>query len=80
MPAAVVFVHAGEALMRWGDFGERRAAVRAGNILHVAPWLTHQELNPSTTTSFRWIVMRSTPEPIVVNLPNEFWRPIRTGF
>jgi uncharacterized RmlC-like cupin family protein len=66
--------------MRWGDVGERRAAVRASDFLHLPPWLPHQELNPSTITSFRWIVVRNTPEPIVVNLPDEFWGPIRTGF
>jgi uncharacterized RmlC-like cupin family protein len=69
----VVFVLMGEATMRWGDLGEHSAAVRAGEFLHVPSWLPHQELNPSTTTPFRWVVVRSTPEPIVVNLPDDFW-------
>jgi uncharacterized RmlC-like cupin family protein len=69
----VVFVLAGEAVVRWGDFGEHRAAVQAGDFLHVPSWLPHQEMNLSTTTPFRWVVVRSTPEPIVVNLPEEFW-------
>jgi uncharacterized RmlC-like cupin family protein len=69
----VVFVLEGEAVVRWGDRGEHRATVRAGDFLHVPSWLPHQELNPSTTTAFRWVVVRSTPEPIVVNLPDDFW-------
>jgi uncharacterized RmlC-like cupin family protein len=69
----VVFVLEGEAIVRWGDRGEHRAMVRAGDFLHVPSWLPHQELNPSTTTAFRWVVVRSTPEPIVVNLPDDFW-------
>jgi uncharacterized RmlC-like cupin family protein len=69
----VVFVLDGEAIVRWGDRGEHRASVGTGDFLHVPPWLPHQELNPSTTTPFRWIVVRSTPEPIVVNLADDFW-------
>jgi uncharacterized RmlC-like cupin family protein len=69
----VVFVLEGEAIVRWGDFGEHRAAVRPGDFLHVPSWLPHQELNSSETSPFRWVVVRSTPEPIVVNLSNDFW-------
>jgi uncharacterized RmlC-like cupin family protein len=69
----VAFVLEGEATVRWGDRGEHRATVRRGDFLHVPAWLPHQELNPSTTNSFRWVVVRSTPEPIVVNLPDDFW-------
>jgi hypothetical protein len=28
------------------------------------------EINPSKLMPFRWIVVRSTPSPIVVNLPD----------
>jgi uncharacterized RmlC-like cupin family protein len=69
----VVFVLTGEATVRWGERGEHSAAVRAGEFLHVPSWLPHQELNPSMTTPFRWVVVRSTPDPIVVNLPDDFW-------
>jgi hypothetical protein len=31
------------------------------------------EINPSSTQPFRWIVIRSTPNPIVVNLPDNYW-------
>jgi uncharacterized RmlC-like cupin family protein len=69
----VVYVLAGEATVRWGSFGEHSATVRAGDFLNVPSWLPHQELNPSEEHPFRWVVVRSTPEPIVVNLPNDFW-------
>jgi len=72
----VVYVLEGEACVRWGDFGEHSANVRAGDFLHVPSWLPHQEINPSREQSFRWVVVRSTPEPIVVNLPDDFWTPI----
>jgi uncharacterized RmlC-like cupin family protein len=69
----VVYVLEGEATVRWGDFGEHSATVAAGDFLHVPGWLPHQELNPSKEHQFRWVVVRSTPEPIVVNLPDDFW-------
>jgi uncharacterized RmlC-like cupin family protein len=69
----VVYVLEGEACVRWGNFGEHSATVRAGEFLHVPSWLPHQELNPSKENPFRWVVVRSTPEPIVVNLPDDFW-------
>jgi hypothetical protein len=36
-------------------------------------WLLHQELNPSVTNPFHWVVVRSTSEPIVVNLSDDSW-------
>jgi uncharacterized RmlC-like cupin family protein len=71
----VVYVLEGEACVRWGNFGEHSASVGAGDFLHVPSWLPHQELNPSKEHPFRWVVVRSTPEPIVVNLPDDFWTP-----
>jgi hypothetical protein len=41
----------------------------------VPGWLPHQELNPSKKHSFQWVAVRSTPEPIIVNLPDDFWTP-----
>lgn len=70
----VVYVLEGEALVRWGENGEHEAMARAGDFIHVPAWLPHQELNPSATKPFRWVVVRSTPNPIVVNLPDDFWR------
>jgi len=69
----VVYVLQGEAVVRWGERGEHSATVRAGDFLHVPAWLPHREENPSTDEPFRWVVVRSTSEPIVVNLPDDFW-------
>ena len=69
----VVYVLEGEATVRWGDLGEHSATVGAGDFLHVPGWLPHQELNPSKEHPFRWVVVRSTSEPIVVNLPDDLW-------
>jgi len=69
----VVYVLEGEAFVRWGNFGEHSVTVGVGDFLHVPSWLPHQELNPSRTKPFRWVVVRSTAEPIVVNLPDDFW-------
>lgn len=69
----VVYVLEGEACVRWGNLGEYSATVGVGDFLHVPSWLPHQELNPSNEHPFRRMVVRSTPEPIVVNLPDDFW-------
>ena len=69
----IVYVLEGQSEVRWGQHGEQSALVEAGDFIHVPAWLPHQELNPSTTLPFRWVVVRSTPEPIVVNLPDDYW-------
>jgi uncharacterized RmlC-like cupin family protein len=69
----IVYVLAGESLVQWGEHGEHSAIVRAGDFLHVPAGLPHREINPSKDEPFRWIVVRSTSEPIVVNLPDDFW-------
>ena len=71
----MVYVLEGDALVRWGDRGESSTTVKAGDFLHVPSWLPHQELNPSQQKPFRWIMVRSRPEPIVVNLPDDYWTP-----
>jgi uncharacterized RmlC-like cupin family protein len=69
----VAYVLEGVCEVRWGERGEFAATARAGDFIHVPAWLPHMEINPSETTSFRWVVVRSTPTPIVVNLPGTFW-------
>ena len=70
----IVYVLEGESQVRWGEHGEHAATVRAGDFLRVPPWLPHREVNPSSETPFRWIVIRSTPDPIVINLPDDTWQ------
>ena len=69
----VVFVLEGESLIRFGEHGESQARVRAGDFLHVPAFTPHMEINLSEEKPFRWIVVRSTPNPIVVNLPDNYW-------
>lgn len=69
----VVYVLEGEAKVRWGDRGEHSATACAGDFLHIPAYVIHQEVNPSSTQAFRWVVIRSTPAPIVVNLPASTW-------
>jgi oxalate decarboxylase/phosphoglucose isomerase-like protein (cupin superfamily) len=68
----IAYVLSGSSYVRWGERGEFDATLRAGDFLYVPAWLPHQEINPSKTLPFQWIVVRSTSEPIVVNLPNTF--------
>jgi len=69
----VVYVLEGEACVEWGERGEHSDTVRAGDFLHVPAWLPHREVNPSRDVPFRWVVIRSSSEPIVVNLPGDSW-------
>jgi len=69
----IVYVLEGSSYVRWGERGEFDATVHAGDFLFVPAWLPHQEINPSAEAPFRWVVVRSTAEPIVVNLPDNFW-------
>jgi uncharacterized RmlC-like cupin family protein len=69
----IAYVLEGICEIRWGEHGEFAATARAGDFIHVPAWLHHMEINPSETTAFRWVVVRSTPTPIVVNLPDHAW-------
>ncbi len=69
----ITFVLEGESLVIWGRQGEFSATARAGDFIHVPAWLAHMEINPSRTRPFRWVVVRSTATPVVVNLPDDSW-------
>jgi uncharacterized RmlC-like cupin family protein len=70
----VVYVLEGESLVQWGDRGQHAATVCAGDFIHIPAWLVHREINPSQTVPFRWVVVRSTSSPIVVNFPDDIWK------
>ena len=72
----IAYVLSGTCQVRWGERGEFEATAQAGDFLFVPAWLPHMEINPSREVPFEWIVVRSTPEPIVVNLPDDFWDDI----
>jgi uncharacterized RmlC-like cupin family protein len=69
----IAYVLSGTCEVRWGEKGEFTAQAQAGDFIHVPAFLPHMEINPSKTHAFCWVVVRSTPTPIVVNLPDDFW-------
>jgi len=70
----IAFVLSGTCEIRWGSNGEFAAQAGPGDFIHVPAFLPHMEINPSREHAFRWVVVRSTPTPIVVNLPDTAWR------
>ena len=69
----IAYVLEGNCLVRWGERGEFSAIARGGDFVHVPAWLPHMEINQSADHRFAWVVVRSTSEPIVVNLPDDYW-------
>ena len=69
----IAYVLSGTCEVRWGEKGEFTAQAQAGDFIHVPAYLPHMEINPSKVHAFRWVVVRSTSTPIVVNLPDTFW-------
>ena len=69
----VAYILLGICDIRWGARGESIARATAGYFIHVPAFLPHMEINPSTQEPFRWIVVRSTATPIVINLPDDTW-------
>jgi uncharacterized RmlC-like cupin family protein len=69
----IAYVLSGVCEVRWGARGEFTATAKAGDFVHVPALLPHMEINPSQSESFQWVVVRSTPAPIVVNLPDDTW-------
>lgn len=70
----IAFVLSGTCEIRWGSKGEFAAQAGPGDFIHVPAYLPHMEINPSNEHAFRWVVVRSTPTPIVINLPDITWR------
>ena len=69
----IAYVLEGECEVRWGAQGEFSARAKVGDFLHVPAWTPHMEINLSNSKPFRWVVVRSTSAPIVVNLPDDAW-------
>jgi uncharacterized RmlC-like cupin family protein len=70
----IAYVLCGVCEIRWGENGESTARATAGDFIHVPAYLPHMEINPSTREPFRWVVVRSTATPVVVNLPDDTWQ------
>jgi uncharacterized RmlC-like cupin family protein len=64
----VIYVLSGSGQVKWGRYGEHSETVRPGDFVLIPAFLPHQELNPTGDTVI-WVVARSGPESIVVNLP-----------
>jgi uncharacterized RmlC-like cupin family protein len=69
----IAYVLSGVCEIRWGERGESVARAKAGDFIHVPAFLPHMEINASNQESFRWVVVRSTATPIVINLPDNTW-------
>ena len=64
----VVYVLSGKSQVRWGSRLEHEVDLEAGDFAFIPPFMPHQEINPSPDQPTQWIVVRSGPEAIVVNL------------
>jgi uncharacterized RmlC-like cupin family protein len=69
----IAYVLSGTCEVRWGNGGEFAATAKAGDFIQVPAFLPHMEINLSNSEPFRWVVVRSTATPIVVNLPDNTW-------
>jgi uncharacterized RmlC-like cupin family protein len=64
----VVYVAEGRSTLRWGRRLEHETELEAGDFLFIPPYLPHQEINPSPDRPALWVVVRSAPEAVVVEL------------
>jgi uncharacterized RmlC-like cupin family protein len=67
----VVYVLSGISKVRWGSRLENEVDLESGDFLFVPPYMPHQEINPSAEHATQWVVVRSGPEAIVVNLKKD---------
>ena len=66
----ILYVLTGIGRFRWGNRLEHLAEAGPGSFVFIPSGLIHQEINPSTLEATEWVVVRSAPDPIVVNLPD----------
>lgn len=64
----VIYVVSGNGRIRWGDSMEFSEDVEPGDFIYIPPFVPHQEINPSSDTPSRWVIVRNSQEPIVINL------------
>jgi len=64
----VVYVLSGMSKVRWGSRLENEADLEPGDFAFIPAYMPHQEINPSRDQATQWVVMRSGPEAVVVNL------------
>jgi uncharacterized RmlC-like cupin family protein len=64
----MIYVARGRAEIRWGERLEFLANVEPGDFIYFAPFVPHQERNPSATETVDFVVVRSDRERIAVAL------------
>ena len=78
----VLYVLNGRARFRWGPRLQEVAEAGEGDFVFIPAEIIHQEINASADEPTSWVVVRSDPDPIVVNLPelDEFAeQPVRSA-
>lgn len=65
----ILYVLTGRARFRWGARLEQVAEAGEGDFVFIPAEIIHQEINASAEERTTWVVVRSSPDPIVVNLP-----------
>ena len=64
----VVYMVSGQSKVRWGSRLEHEVDLEPGDFVFIPPFVPHQEINPSPDQPTEWVVVRSGPEAVVVNL------------
>jgi uncharacterized RmlC-like cupin family protein len=65
----ILYVLTGRARFRWGPTLENVTEAGVGDFVFIPAEIVHQEINASAEEETSWVVVRSNPDPIVVNLP-----------
>ena len=65
----ILYVLTGRARFRWGPRLENLTEAGVGDFVFIPAEIVHQEINASAEEETSWVVVRSNPDPIVVNLP-----------
>jgi len=65
----ILYVLEGTARYRWGDHLEHIVEAGPGDFVFIPTHTVHQEINASADDPTVWVVTRSNPDPIVINLP-----------
>jgi uncharacterized RmlC-like cupin family protein len=65
----ILYVLEGTARYRWGERLQHVVEAGPGDFVFIPAHTVHQEINASPDRPTVWVVTRSNPDPIVVNLP-----------
>jgi uncharacterized RmlC-like cupin family protein len=63
-----IYVIGGRSEIRWGERLEYVTDVEPGDFVYFAPYVPHQERNPSASEAVQFLVVRTDNERIVVTL------------